>query len=180
MMYTLGPTAIQQLGRRQFLALYLLGGAFSQRKIATRFCFLRPLSLLSFTQIVFFLQIDELFGGGGGGVVFFLSVNDERLHRILFVCMRPHALALFKSTFWPFLLLRISFRRLGFCLRGREGPVELLVPGCMYPTCLSLRCLRARHISRCRLLRALTDLATGRAGRLFRQSYVERLYVRTC
>ncbi|CAN0198554.1 unnamed protein product, partial [Ectocarpus sp. 6 AP-2014] len=30
MMYTLGPTAIQHLGRRQFLALYLLGGAFSQ------------------------------------------------------------------------------------------------------------------------------------------------------
>lgn len=36
MMYSLGPTAIQQLGRRQFLALYLLGGAFSQRKIAPR------------------------------------------------------------------------------------------------------------------------------------------------
>lgn len=32
MMYTLGPTAIQHLGRRQFLALYLLGGAFSQRE----------------------------------------------------------------------------------------------------------------------------------------------------
>eukprot|EP00752_Nemacystus_decipiens_P004360 g3984.t1 len=30
MMYALGPTAIQQLGRRHFLALYLLGGAFSQ------------------------------------------------------------------------------------------------------------------------------------------------------
>lgn len=32
MVYNLGTTALQLLGRRQFLALYLLGGAFSQSK----------------------------------------------------------------------------------------------------------------------------------------------------
>lgn len=45
MMYTLGPTAIQHLGRRQFLSLYMLGGAFSQRENAFS-CWRLPLLIL--------------------------------------------------------------------------------------------------------------------------------------
>lgn len=52
-MYALGPTAIQHLGRRQFLALYLLGGAFSQRESATNLQLKLTVSRVS----VFFLLL---------------------------------------------------------------------------------------------------------------------------
>ncbi|CAM9402359.1 unnamed protein product, partial [Ectocarpus sp. 8 AP-2014] len=60
MMYTLGPTAIQHLGRRQFLALYLLGGAFSQ------LCQVAGPGIASRLGLPSVLQVDPYYFSSGG------------------------------------------------------------------------------------------------------------------
>eukprot|EP00903_Cladosiphon_okamuranus_P015459 g14275.t1 len=69
MMHTLGPTAIQQLGRRQFLALYLLGGAFSQ------LCQVVGPEIARRLDLPAVLQVDRYFisSGGSGAVLAVLA-----------------------------------------------------------------------------------------------------------
>ncbi|CAM9646945.1 unnamed protein product [Pylaiella littoralis] len=69
MMYTLGPTAIQHLGRQQFLALYLLGGAFAQ------LCQVLGPNIARRLGLPTVLQVDPYFisAGGSGAIMAILA-----------------------------------------------------------------------------------------------------------